>query len=130
MVADRERARRLVGNQQAADRQTVRETLRERDELRADAEPLEGEERAGAPDAGLHLVEGQQRSELGGELRRGGDELRGERDHAAFPEHRLEQDQADVLAGDGTKRGGVVRHCEAGGPAAAARRRRASRAGR
>ena len=64
VVAGHERAGRVVGDEQAADRQAVREALGERDELRAHAELLEGEERAGAADAGLHLVEGEQRAEL------------------------------------------------------------------
>ena len=64
MVAGHERARRVVGDEQAADRQAVREALRERDEIGPHAELLEGEERPGAADAGLHLVEGEQRVEL------------------------------------------------------------------
>ena len=76
VVAGRERARRVVGDEQAADRQAVREALRERDELRPHAELLEGEERAGAADAGLHLVEGEQRAELVRERGRGRSELR------------------------------------------------------
>ena len=42
--------------------------LRERDEIRPDAELLEGEERARAAHAGLDLVEAEERAVLGGEL--------------------------------------------------------------
>ncbi len=45
VVAGRERAGGVVGDEQAADRQAVREPLRERDELRTHAELLEREER-------------------------------------------------------------------------------------
>ena len=46
----------LVGYQQCADGQAVREPLRERDELGLDPELLVGEERAGATQAALDLV--------------------------------------------------------------------------
>ena len=50
------------------------------------------------PIAGLHLVEGEQRAELVGERGRGRRNCRLERNDAAFAEHRLEQDEADVVA--------------------------------
>ena len=59
-----ERARGLVGDEQAADRQPVGERLGERHELRPDAELLEREERARAAHPALDLVEGEQRAEL------------------------------------------------------------------
>src|SRR5207244_7702164 len=51
-----------------ADREPVRETLCERDELRPHAELLEAEERPGAADAGLHLVEAEKRAVRAREL--------------------------------------------------------------
>ena len=96
MVAGLEGAGSVVCDEQAADRQAVRETLGERHELRADVELLEGEEAAGAADAGLHLVEREERAELLRELGRGFHEVGLEWDHAALAEHGLEQDQADV----------------------------------
>ena len=57
-------AGRLVGDEQRADRQPVREPLGERDELRADARLLEGEERSGPADAALDLVEAEQRPDF------------------------------------------------------------------
>ena len=59
----------LVGDEQRADRQPVREPLRERHGVRLHAEPLPREERAGPPHAGLHLVEDEQRAVLVGERR-------------------------------------------------------------
>ena len=96
MVTGRERTGRVVRDEQAADRQPVREPLRERHELRAHAGLLEGEERPGAADARLHLVEGEERAELVCERRSRGDERRLERDDAALAENGLEQDQADI----------------------------------
>ena len=66
----------LVGDEQRADRQAVREALRERRRIGPHAELLPGEEAAGAADAGLHLVEDQHRAVLVGERARGGEELR------------------------------------------------------
>ena len=54
----------LVGDEQSADRQSVRERLGERHELRANAELLEREEAARAAHPRLHLVERQQCAEL------------------------------------------------------------------
>ena len=59
--------RRRVGDEQRADRQAVCEPLRERDRVRLHAGALPGEELAGAADAGLHLVEDEQRVVLVGE---------------------------------------------------------------
>ena len=93
VVAGLEAGRRVVGDEQRADRQAVREPLRERDCMRLDAESLPREERAGAPDAGLHLVEDQQRAVLVGERARFREGLGRERMHAALALHRLEQDR-------------------------------------
>ena len=51
-----------------ADRQAAAESLGQRDDVGGDAVVLVGEEGAGAADAGLHLVEHQQRAVLGGDL--------------------------------------------------------------
>ena len=59
VVTWHERAGGLAGDEQAADRQAVREPFCERDEVRPDAELLEGEERTRAADAGLDLVEAE-----------------------------------------------------------------------
>ena len=54
----------VAGDEQRADREPVRERLRHRHEVRLHAELLEGEEGAGAADAGLDLVAAEQRVEL------------------------------------------------------------------
>ena len=90
-----------VGDEQRADRQPVREPLRERDGVRPDAVGLPGEEGAATPDAGLHLVEDQQGAVRVRERARLGERLGREWMHAAFALHGLEQDRrrvgADVL---------------------------------
>src|SRR3546814_7239242 len=70
-------------NEQRTDRQPVRKALRERDELRAHAELLEAEERAGTADASLHLVEAEQGPVLRGELGRGRDEAGRSEEHTS-----------------------------------------------
>src|SRR5205807_7513589 len=90
VVAGHESARRLVGDEEAADGEPVRERLREREEVGPDAELVEREERAGASDTGLHLVEGEQRAQALRAGRRGGDERGVERNDAALAEYRLE----------------------------------------
>ncbi len=98
MIAGRERVRRLVGDEQAADREAVRERLRQSQQVGADSDVLPREEPSRAPDAGLHLVEREQRAEVVRDLRCDDDEVRLERDHTALAEDGLEQDQADVFA--------------------------------
>ena len=127
VVAGLEAGRRVVGDEERADRQSVREALRERDRVGPDAVGLPREERAAAADAGLHLVEDQQRAVLVGERARLREHLGRERVHAALALHRLEQDRggvrADVL-------GERLRRREARRRARAARTPRASPAGR
>ncbi len=60
VIARLERAGGGVRDEERADRQAVREALRERDEIRLHAELLPREERSGAADAGLHLVEAEE----------------------------------------------------------------------
>ena len=82
-----------MGDEQRADREAVGKTLRERDRVGFHAELLPREEAAGAADAGLHLVEDQQRAVL---VRKSAclcEELRRERVDAALALHRLEQDR-------------------------------------
>ena len=76
VIAGRRDPGGAVGDEQRADRQAVREALRERDRVGRDAELLPGEEPAGPADAGLHLVEDEQRAVLVGEPRGRGEELR------------------------------------------------------
>ena len=89
-------------------------------------ERLEREERSGATDPGLHLVEAEERRELG----RGGHERLLERDDASLAEHRLEQDQPDLVVDRRPQRVDVVRRDEANAGDERLERERASRAGR
>ena len=125
VVAGLERRRRVVGDEQRADRQPVREPLRERHRVGPDAELLPREERAGAADAGLHLVEDEQRAVLVGERAREREDLRRERPDAALALHRLEQDRGRRRRRRRRRRG-VVRASRSARPGRAARTARAS----
>ncbi len=98
VVARLEARRCVVRDEQRADRQPVREALGERDRVRPDAVGLPREERAAAADAGLHLVEDQQRAVRVGELACLRERLGRERMDAALALHRLEQDRRGVRA--------------------------------
>src|SRR5205085_10117790 len=74
--------------------------LRHRDQVRLDAVVLDGEHPAGAPEAGLYLVDDEEdplavadRTQPLHELRRGDDET-------ALALHRLDDDRSDGLGGD------------------------------
>ena len=112
VVAGLEPGRRVVGGEQRADRQAVGEPLRERDEVRPHAELLEREERPGAADAGLHLVEAEERAVLGGELGGGGEEAGRRGVDAALALDRLDQDQAGVGPDGRLERRDVVQRRE------------------
>ena len=110
MVARLEACGRIVGDEQRADRQPVRETLGERDGVGLHAELLPGEERAAAADARLNLVEHEEGAVLVGQLARPGEDLRGQRVDAAFALHRLEDDRRGLVGdGVGERRVGVVK---------------------
>ena len=108
MVARLEPGRRVVADEQRADRQPVCESLRQRDQVRPDTELLEGEERPRAADAGLHLVEAEQCAMLGRELRRGGEEAARRGIDAALALDGLDEDQRRVGADGRLERGHVV----------------------
>ncbi len=59
---------------------------------------LIGKEIAGAPDAGLHLVEDQQHAALVAEFAQGPQELRRHHPHAALAHHRLDDDAGGRVA--------------------------------
>ena len=77
-----------------AERQSAAERLGERDDVGDDAALLEREERSGAPEAALDLVEDQDRAGAVGDAARGGEEVVRERDDAALAHDRLEEDRA------------------------------------
>ena len=80
-------------DEKRSDRKAVRKALGERHEVWPHAELLEGKERPGAPDPGLNLVEAEKRRQSRCRL----DELVLERNHSAFAEYRLEQNQTDLV---------------------------------
>src|SRR4029079_15027142 len=61
-------------------------------------ELLVGEERPGAAEPGLYLVDTEKCSDLAGDLRRGPDEALLQRQHAALAEHGLEEDCREPAA--------------------------------
>src|SRR4030081_3307590 len=73
--------------------------LREAEQVRCDAVLLEREHRAGAAEAGLHLVDDQEDAALAAEPRGLGDELMRGGTHAAFALHELD-DERRGLRGD------------------------------
>src|SRR5207248_2666455 len=108
VVAGLERPGRLVGDEQAPDREAVCEPLCERDELRSHAELLEAEERARPADAGLDLVEAEERAVGCGELGGGLNELRLRGIDPALALDGLEQDHPGVLTDGRLERADVV----------------------
>ena len=98
MVAGADRITDAVADEQRADRQAVPEALRERHEVGLDPELLVREERSGAPEPRLHLVDAEQRADLARDLRRGLNEPGVERNDAALAEDRLEQDRGELAA--------------------------------
>lgn len=88
----RHRAGDCAGRQHRAERETSPKTLGAGDNVGFDVSPFIGEELAGAPDAGLHLVEHQQQAVLVTELAQGSHGVKREHADAAITLHRLEQD--------------------------------------
>ena len=99
----------LVGDEEDANGKSVREPLCEGDEVGSRAELLEREEGARTTDPRLDFVEAEKRRERC----RGCDELALERDHAAFAENRLEENDPDVVLGSAHESVDVVRRNEA-----------------
>ncbi len=114
VVARDETLRRLVGDEERADREPVREPLRERDGVRPDPGLLPGEEGAGAPDAALDLVQDQQGAVLVGEGAGGRQELGGRRVDPTLALDGLDQDRGGLGTDESGERVGVVQNREAG----------------
>ena len=90
--AGRHALRRLLGGEQAAEREAAADALGDRHDVGRDAGPLMREQLAGAADAGLHLVEDQQQAVLVAQRPQPPQEL-GRRDiDAALALHRLDHD--------------------------------------
>src|SRR2546429_8504695 len=79
------------------ERHPTAESLGERHHVRGNPELLRREPRAGAAHARLHLVEHEERADLGRELAEATDKGRGRSDVAALAKHRLYEDRGDVF---------------------------------
>jgi hypothetical protein len=108
VVSRLERTGGLVRDEEAADREAVGEPLRQSDEIGTYTQLLEGEERPRAAGARLHLVEAEERTELGGHRGRRGGELGRRRPDSPLALDRLEQDQPRLGARSGLERRDVV----------------------
>src|SRR5204863_9331983 len=95
-----------------AERQSAAERLCEREDVGNDTALLEREERSGASEAALDLVEDQDRAEAIGETPRRGKIVVGQRNDAALAHHRLENDRVCLVADEGFERSDVVRRNE------------------
>ena len=96
MRARRERARERLGREHRADREAAAEALRERDRVGARARPVVAEEASEPADAGLHLVDEQQRAVLVAERAKPREEPARRGEDAALALHRLDDDRRDV----------------------------------
>src|SRR5579862_6026631 len=107
VVAGDERGARLAEPDARADRQPAAEALGEGHHIGGDTLGLMGEPRARPADAGLDLIEHEQRARVVAGLP-GGGEVAGRRgDHAALALGRLEEDRGDPAV-DGVRQGGGV----------------------
>ena len=91
--ARRHAFRRLGGGKTGAHRIAAADSLGDRHDVWRNAQPFIGEQFAGAPDAGLDLVEDQQQSVFVAELAQAAQEFRRQHAHPAFALDRLDQDR-------------------------------------
>ena len=108
---------RVAGRQAGADREAAGQALGDGDDVGdavdrvGDEGVLVGEPGAGAPDAGLDLVEPQQGAVLAGDLTRPGEVVVRGGDHARLPLERLEDDGRGLVGdGSGQRIGVAVGH--------------------
>ena len=87
-----------------AHRQAAGDGLREAQEIGRDTVLLEREHRPGAAEAGLHLVEDQERTALTAQTRRLGDELARGRTHTALALHELDDERRGLARDRGVER--------------------------
>ena len=89
---------RLAGRQARADGEAAAQRLGERHDVGRNAGTLVGEQLAGAPHAGLHLVEDQQQAMLVAQLAQRLEERRLDDAHAALAHDRLDQNRRGLGA--------------------------------
>ena len=104
MPGGEHRAHRRAEGHEGTDRHAAAEALGQGHRVGHDAGLLEGEPRAGAADAGLHLVEDEQRPDLAGDLAGRAQVGRATGPHARLALDRLE-DQGGGLLGHGGSQG-------------------------
>ena len=97
MSARREHSAEGFCREDRADGETAAEALRQRDRVRGDARVLEAKPLAGSSDAGLHLVDEQERAGAIAHFAEPREEARGGWEHAAFALHRLDDDAAELF---------------------------------
>ena len=105
VVAGLQEGGRLAERDAGADRDAAAEPLGDGDDVGVGHRP--GEPLAGAADAGLHLVEPEQRAVVAGDLAGGGEVRGGRDDHARLALDRFE-DHGRGLVGDGLRECGLV----------------------
>ena len=88
----------LGGREARPHRETAADALGDRHDVGLDAAPLMREQPAGAPDAGLHLVEDEEHAMFVAELAQAAQALRRDVADAALALHRLDQDGAGLAA--------------------------------
>src|SRR3989454_6452412 len=98
MIARCERAPDRLLQEHGAHREASRQGLRDRDHTRHDAHRLVGEERSGAPQAALHLVEDEGGAARVAQLAQPRQPRGIDRMHATFPLHRLDDHRTRLLA--------------------------------
>ncbi len=92
---------RVACRDAGADRQSGAQSLGQSHDVGRDPVVLVGEKRSGAAHSGLHLVEHQQRSVLGGDLTGRHDVAGGRDDDAALPHDRLEEHRRRLVVDRG-----------------------------
>ena len=95
-----------------AKRKSSAQRLGQRDDVGRDAAVLEGEHHSCSPEAALDLVEDQNRAGAIGDASRRCEVFVRQRDDAALPHHRLENDRVRVPIDGRFKRGDIVRRNE------------------
>ena len=96
VAARREDCGHLVSRQAGANRHPAPQPLRQRHDVRGDPKVLVGEQAPGAADAGLDLIEDQQRAPLSGDVPAGLEKRRGGDTHPSFALHRLDQHRSGL----------------------------------
>ncbi len=99
MVAGDQVGRHLLAGQHGSDRNAAAEPLGQGHHIGRDAVILERERGAAATDAGLDLIQDEERPTVAGQLLQAPQVVARGREHARLPLHRLDQDGAGTRSG-------------------------------